>query len=122
MLKGFENITHDLTDYEATTLLPILTGKLCHHKGKSNAVTNGQLSQYVFDRTGKKVSGPRIRKIVEAIRQTHLLESLAACNNGYYIANTPGELKEWLDSMRQRRAAINSSIAAGLSSYKKMTA
>lgn len=121
MLKGFEDITHELRPYELETVLPIVVAKLCHHKGKSNAVNNEELCNYVFDRTNKKLPEPRLRKIVEYIRQTKVLECLVAGRFGYFIAEKPEEIKEWLDVMRQRRNALNASIIAGESSYKKMT-
>jgi len=122
MLKGFEIITHELTEFEETVLLPMLLAKLCNHKGKVNAISNSKLQVYVADRGVKQtVTGPRIRKIVEHIRQTNLLEGLVAGAAGYYIAQNPDELNEWIISMRQRIGAMRFSMSSALRAYKRMT-
>lgn len=121
MLPGFEDITHELTDYEEKELLPLLVAKLCHHKGRANAISNAQLRQYIFDRKEKKIAEPRIRKITEHIRQSKVLEALVAGRFGYFIAATPEELLEWVNTMKKRRNALNNSIKSGMDSYKKMT-
>lgn len=120
-IKGFEEFTNELYDYEKESLLPMLTAKLVLHKGRAQAITNAQLRNYIFDRTGKNTREPRIRKIAEYIRQTHLLENLVAGGKGYFVAETPEEVQEWLDTMKQRRNAISYSIAAGEKSLRRMT-
>lgn len=119
-LKGFEDITHELTVFEKEKLLPLLVAKLVTHTGKKNAIKNAQLRQYIVDRGHKDIHEPRIRKIAEYIRQKYLLENLIAGRKGYYIAENPEEVKEWLDTMRQRRNALTNTIVAGERSYKAM--
>lgn len=121
MLKGFDEQTRELTEFEAETLVPMIAEKLLLHKGKSKAISNDRLRDWLQIHAEAKTSEPRIRKMVEHIRQTHLLEGLIAGRFGYYIAENPDELKEWIEVMKARRNALNASIDAGVSSYKKMT-
>ncbi|MCG2614867.1 hypothetical protein LZZ85_11265 [Terrimonas sp. NA20] len=122
MVKGFEEKTQELNSVEKDTILPALLGKLCTHKGKANAISATELERYVKERgLVKSLPGNRVRKIVEYIRQSYLLEGLVACNVGYYIADTPEELLEWIVSMRQRIAAMKSSMQPAEKVYKRMT-
>jgi hypothetical protein len=120
-IKGFEDITHELTAFEMEKLVPMIHGVLTNHKGKEKAVTNAQLREMIFDRFQKKVAEPRIRKIVEYMRQSHLVECLVAGRAGYFIATTPEEIDEWLKTMKQKRNALSASIAAGERSKKMLT-
>lgn len=120
-IKGYEDITHELTEFEKETLLPIFLAKIAMHKGKANAVTNERLREYLYQRTDKKILEPRIRKIAEYIRQTHLEDRLIACRKGYFIAETPEEMQEWLDTMKQRQNAGRATIAAGEKALRHWT-
>jgi hypothetical protein len=120
-IKGYEDITHELTEFERETLLPIFLAKIATHKGRARAITNERLRQYLLDRTGKQIGEPRIRKIAEYIRQTHLEDKLIACRKGYFVAEFPEELQEWLDTMKQRRNAEGATIAAGEKALRQWT-
>jgi hypothetical protein len=119
-IKGFEGLTHELTEFELATILPLIVAKLSAHKGKANSISNNQLQQYVKDR-GHGINGPRIRKVVEHIRHSFLIENLIAGGRGYFIAQDPEEISNWLTSMKQRRSAITKTISAGEKSLRQMT-
>jgi hypothetical protein len=122
MLKDYNSLTKELTVFEKEVLLQVITERLKLAKGRKNAVTNNQLIKYYYQQGFlTKIAAPRIRKVVEYIRHTKTLESLVGHSSGYYIAESPQELKDWLDTMEQRRNAINFSISTGLTTYKKMT-
>ncbi len=121
MITGFENITHELTEFEESVLLPLIVGKLCFHKGKSNAISATKLQAYAVDRGIKQnVCGSRIRKIIEHIRQKNLLEGLIANSNGYYVAERPEELNDWITSMKQRINAMEISLSQIERVYRNM--
>jgi DNA mismatch repair ATPase MutS len=120
-LKGFEDITHELSPFEREKVVPMLHGVLSNHKGKASAIKNEVLREMIFERFGKKIHEPRIRKIAEYMRQSQMLECLVAGRHGYFVATTPEEVDEWLDVMKQRRNALTASIAAGERSKRKLT-
>lgn len=120
-IKGYENITHELRKDEVEKYLPMIVAKLSAHKGRANAITNEKIRDYVHDRCGVMLREPRVRKIVEHIRQAYIVQNLVASIKGYYIAECPGEMEEWLVTMRQRRSALDKTIAAGEKSLKQMT-
>lgn len=120
-IKGFENITHELTEFETETLIPVLVEKLSQHKEKANAIKCGQLSDHVIKRTGRRVNDPRIRKMIEHIRQNHLLPNVCAGVCGYYVTDGPEDLQQWIRTMKQRRNAMNFSISAAEKTLRQMT-
>lgn len=120
-IKTFEGITHELTPFETARLVPLVVEKLQAHKGKLNAFSATGLKGYLLAQAKSNVDGARIRKMIEYIRHAHLLPNIAACSRGYYIAEKPEDMQEWLDSMRQRRNAMNVSIKAGEQALRTMT-
>lgn len=119
MLKGFEEITSELYPSEKAVLLPMLMAKLVTHKGQGNAITNPELIQYCATR-GVKANPGRVRKVIEHIRQSNLLEGLIANKRGYFMCETPAEFKEWLETMEQRRNALDATIQNGMRVYSRM--
>ena len=83
MIQGFENYTASLTDYEANVLVPRLV------KGLENRVG----SQYA-------ISNKRI------FRLKGLVRNLIANSNGYYVATSIEEARNWSESARERARAI----------------
>lgn len=120
-VKGFEEITHELRGNEISIVLPLLTEMLQKHVGKANAISNSTLRQYLFDQHKITISDSRIRKVIEVIRHSFAVENVVAGARGYFVAQTPDELQEWLTSVRQRRNAITTIITAGERSLRKMT-
>ena len=105
MITGFDNETAPLTDYEEQTLLPIMVRCLSLKRGKDNAVTNTYICSRLKDR-GHKVSGARIRKLINHIRINGLVPRLIATSDGYYIATDNREMESYIDSLRGREEAI----------------
>jgi hypothetical protein len=95
MLKGYENITYELTDKEKS-LIPILVRGLLNRKGKENAVTGTEITKKM------NISGPRLRKMIGYIRINDLIFGLCSTGNGYYVAKNITELEECMTSLKQR--------------------
>tara|TARA_B100000902_G_scaffold61383_1_gene68416 strand:+ start:1038 stop:1409 length:372 start_codon:yes stop_codon:yes gene_type:complete len=95
MLKGYENITYELTDEELKLVDSIIKG-LEARVGKENAVTNKEI-QKAMD-----LSSARVHKIIQYIRQNNLIYGICSSGNGYYIAKNLQELDECLISLKQR--------------------
>lgn len=120
-IKDFEDITHELTEYELKTILPIVVAKLSAHKGKGNSISNSELRTHIADRGFKYLSPGRVRKIIEHIRQTYLVQYVVAGGRGYFIAENAQELNDWLTSMKQRRNAETRTIQVGEKWLRQMT-
>ena len=95
MLRGYENITYELTDDELKFVDPIVKG-LGARIGKENAVTNKEIQ----DALGLKSA--RVHKIIQHIRINNLLFGICSSGCGYYIAKDMEELEECLISLKQR--------------------
>jgi len=108
MINGFQEQTEPLTEYEETQLLPQIVRGLSLKVGKNNAVTNTAIVRGMKANLNLKVSEPRVRKIINHIRNNDLVPCLIATSQGYYIAESEQELKEYEDSLLGREEAIHS--------------
>ena len=122
MLEGFSKQTHDLTDYEKNTLLPIMCKCFSQHVGKENAVTNNVICEKMNSKGYEKVSEARVRKIINYIRTKNLVPRLMASGSGYYITNNPDELKDYISSLKGRKEAIEGVIQAVQKQYEDLVA
>ena len=104
MLKGFEDITYELTKEEMEKL-PIVIKGLEKKIGKEKAVTSTKICEAL------NLKAPRLRKIINHIRINNLIFGLCSSSNGYFIADNEKELNEYIISLKQRikaQAARNS--------------
>lgn len=105
MIKGFEELTSPLTEYEEKTLLPVFIRGLITKVGKDNAVTNNRIVA-AMKQAGYRISDTRVRKIINHIRINGLVQGLIATSEGYYIATSEKELAEYEESLLGRESAI----------------
>lgn len=106
MLKGFDEETQPLTEYEEEVLLPVILRGLRAKVGKDNAVTNRTIAMKLTVAGYEKLNGARVRKVINHIRTNDLLPALIATSTGYYIATSAEELKEYEESLLGRELAI----------------
>lgn len=104
MITGFEEITSELSDYEKS-LLPNIVTRLKLKIGEHNAITSTEIIK-VFKANGKKMSGARWRKIINHIRVNNLVNLLISTSKGYYVATKGYEVRNYLESLKQRINAI----------------
>lgn len=105
MINGFDEETAPLNEKE-NELLPYVIPLLERCRGKKNAITSKGISFYLSHTPGVKVEGPRIRKIINHIRQNGLVSCLVATSHGYWVADTEQELLDYEDSLNGRATAI----------------
>jgi hypothetical protein len=105
MIDGFGEQTHDLTDWEMETLLPLVITGLAVKYGKEMAVTN-KVMVSKLKVLGYKTSGPRIRKLINHIRVTGMIPGLLASSQGYWVSTDPDEILTFIGSLEQRASAI----------------
>jgi hypothetical protein len=107
MIKGFEEQTHGLTEFELKELIPILVKGFNKRVGKDKAITNSAIIKILSTTYGlKSISEPRIRKAIHFIRDNGLVPKLIASSNGYWVATSQKEMEDWADSLRSRINAI----------------
>ena len=106
MIQGFQEQTEPLTEYEEQTLLPQLVRGLRTKVGKAMSVTNKAIIDGMNRNLGLKITDARVRKLINHIRTNDLVPCLIATSNGYYIAESEQELKEYEDSLLGRESAI----------------
>lgn len=105
MISGFEEQTHELTEYELKKVLPAVIRGLKLRTGKESAVTSTEAIKKMRI-AGYKISSPRWRKLINYIRLSGEINNLICNSKGYYIATSCNEINEYLDSLRQRIDSI----------------
>ncbi len=104
MIKGFSEQTEPLNEYEQDTLLPIIIRGLRARIGKESAVINRYIVSQL--KPTYNVTEARVRKIINHIRTADLIPGLIATSEGYFIAETEQELKDYEMSLLGRELAI----------------
>lgn len=104
MIKGFDQETQPLNDYEMGVLLPLLVRGLRTKIGRENAVTNKHIVNTL--KGSYKLNDARVRKIINHIRTNDLIPGLIATSDGYFIAQSEAELLEYEESLKGREDAI----------------
>lgn len=108
MIQGFSEQTEPLTEYEEQTLLPQLVRGLRTKIGRAMSVTNKAIIDGMKRNLGLSISDARVRKLINHIRNNDLVPCLIATSQGYYIAESEQELKDYEDSLLGREEAIRS--------------
>jgi hypothetical protein len=99
MITNFETITRELDANEAR-LLPIVIAGMKAHRGKDNAITGTEICRKVDGLTE-----PRLRKIVNHIRQNAILPVIAT-SKGYFTADCVEDVLSQIQSLQDRIDAI----------------
>ena len=105
---NFEEITHELTSDEEFKIVPIIVNRFKSTQGKEKIVTNKKMIQGIQNVCGFKTSEPRIRKMIQFIRDKNLLNDLEilATSQGYYSTDDNNEIVTWIKSMRNKINAM----------------
>lgn len=109
MLPGFEDITFSLTESEMQWAVQIANG-LSKRIGPENAITSDEIIKSYLEKRSVKLTGPRIRKIVNYIRMHDMVPCLVASSKGYYVTNDPKDLQRYAASLTGRAQAIQALI------------
>ena len=106
MITNFEEITHELTDYEKNHILPLVVEGMKTKLGKNRAVKSGYIIETLRGKYGIKLDGPRFRKVMHVIQVNSLVPGIMATSKGYYVATTKEELESYEESLMQRAESI----------------
>jgi hypothetical protein len=105
MINGFEHETEELKPHEVKTA-HLIAMLLAARIGKENAITNGMIREIMERHHGLSVEEPRIRKMINYIRNRKLVVNLLANSKGYYVSNDIKEVKEYVQGMYARAFSI----------------
>lgn len=106
MLKKFEEITRDLTQWELETLMPLIIQGMKTKTSESDCITAKEIIEKLELNRGIKTTDVIIRKIIAYIRVNSILPGIVASSKGYWVASSPAEIISYVESMQQRAAAI----------------
>ncbi len=108
MIRTFEELTVELNDYERG-LVPGFIAGFKTKVGPQNAISNRKISEAYKE---QKLSGARIRKIIQYIRMNQFAENwfegriLVANSAGYFITHDRQIITNWIDSIEGRINAM----------------
>lgn len=100
MITNFEKHTEPLSDIELSISTIIAKG-LKARIGKDNAITGAEIIS-AMKKYDVKLTGARLRKIINYIRINNIVVNLCATSNGYYVASNHDELDEYIQSLQER--------------------
>lgn len=104
MITNFESITYELTEAEHKMLPMVISG--FKNYTKDNPIKEPDIvSRWNERHPNAKLTGARLRKLVNYIRANGLLP-LIATSKGYYVSYDKAEIEAQIKSLRQRAASI----------------
>lgn len=106
-----------LTEKEKDFIVPRLVSILKNRKGKEKAITNKNLKKMLFSMR-YNTTMPRIRLMINHIRRSGKIKNLLATSNGYYCSEDIQEIRNYINSLRNRASEVNS-VANMLEFYLK---
>lgn len=120
MITGFENITYPLTTEELRLVEIIVKG--LKTIGPENPIKEPEICKRINEKKdqyglSKKLTGARLRKIINHIR-TYSLLPVIATSRGYYVSFDVHEIRQQKKSMKERAMRILSA-AKGLERFEE---
>lgn len=119
MIAGFDSITSQLDEYEKSTVLPRIVSGLSLLRQSGKTLSSTRIIERLY-KEGITLSGPRLRKIINHIRINHLIRGIVADDKGYWVANKPEQILEYLDGLDSRIEAITAMRNALYEDYQEM--
>ena len=110
-VTGFENYTYELNDFELNVLVPVVVWawktKPYEEKGftKMKDMVKGLKKYYTEkgeEKTAKRITPPRLRKVFHHIRVQGLVPGLVATSKGYFKTKDVEVMKKYVESCRER--------------------
>lgn len=105
MINNFDAETSPLTEDEKRYAM-VIAARIKQNIGEKRAVTSQKIMSIMRNDYHAKISGPRLRKIINYIRLEGLVVNLVASSKGYYVETDPEKISAYVDSLVQRAEAI----------------
>ena len=106
MLTGWEIETQPLTKEELEVASHLGNCFNKHFVGKQNSRTGKQICDF-YKSQGYKMTGARVRKIINHLRTTSVVPLLLASSKGYYRSTDPEDALRFIRSLTERMEAIS---------------
>jgi len=101
MIRGYETETTKLNESDLKIARILAKAFNTMLKGKDYQITNYKIVERL-QTIDVKTSEIKIRKLIQYIRINNMAINLCSDNGGYWIAETPEELKFTIDSLKDR--------------------
>jgi hypothetical protein len=105
MLTNFQEITKELTDIESQ-ILPSIIKSFQKYTIENPIKEPAIVARFNESGMGVKLSGVRLRKIVNHIRCNKILPIIAT-SKGYFVSYDKDVIESQVESLRQRANSIN---------------
>jgi hypothetical protein len=105
MITGFEEETQPLTEEEHAIVRLFVNSFTRRAPGEANAITSQEIIAKM-ELVGCRMTGARVRKIINYIRINKLVRNLVATSKGYYVESDPEKIREYVKGLKERAAAI----------------
>jgi hypothetical protein len=105
MIEGFEKETAELNDFEMEKIFPVLK-KIIFMTNEEHPITNIDIRKNIYLKTGNKLPGWRIRKIINYMRHHISHYVILASSKGYWVSTDAEKIKAHIKSLRQRALSI----------------
>ncbi len=105
MIKGHENVTHELNSEElwlANEIIKFFKTKTKDNPVKSITIVTGINKHYSLKR---RFTDVRLRKIINYYRVNSILPVISN-SNGYYVSYEKADIEEMIESLSQRAGSI----------------
>jgi hypothetical protein len=105
VIDQFTTETEPLTAEEMQAAR-IIARKIKGNIGENAAVTSDNIIKFMAGQYEFKLSGARLRKIINHIRRERMVTNLVASSKGYYVETDPLKIAAYVDSLLSRSEAI----------------
>lgn len=107
MITNFEKETFELKGNEKAVAEKLAAMLNTSHIGKENAIKSDEIIKLLQPGEGNiKLSGVRIRKMINYIRNSSLCKCLIASSAGYYLSIDKIEIMKYVSSLEERANEI----------------
>lgn len=107
MITNFEKETFELKGNEKAAAEKLATILNASHVGKENAIKSDEIIKVLQpDEKNIKLSGVRIRKMINYIRNSGICKCLIASSAGYYLSIDKFEIMKYVTSLEERANEI----------------
>jgi len=107
-VTGFEEISNISPEIKANRnkIIAIIVDNLYLRVGKKKAITSAKLRIKIKSVLGIAVTSPQLRTLIRHIRMSGILKLILAGGNGYWRAKSESEIREYIESLRERETQI----------------
>ena len=104
-MQTFEEQTHPLTEHEKR-MLPDVADLVETTIQTGRPISSKEIIKRLKDEHNWQTSGPRLRKVIHALRTSGEVPGLIATGGGYLVATSEAQLLRYEETLKSREDAI----------------